>query len=296
MAAAAAVGYLYARILDTYEDLLPDKSSRPAALRTFAARFDEGLGGALPEITDAEVRDHRDRLHLLLVEKVGLIDAVFASLAASHRLAIRDMVHSMADGMAWAADRFAEQGGVLVDDDQLFRYCHSVIGYPALFTIELLSGAPPSSPRDAFAVSEMIQLANVTRDIETDLLRGVAYDPLLRPHLGGSSAGDVRDVRERLVSVALSRASAYRRLYESIDLDHRGGARLAAVLMLLFTDLHYRAMTVRIGRRPWRGPRGKILTLCASLPASVSARYAARVIRRVEARFLTAAQSLNRSR
>src|SRR5881392_3106469 len=38
-ALVAAVAYLYCRMLDTYEDLVPDRPRREASLRAFAARF-----------------------------------------------------------------------------------------------------------------------------------------------------------------------------------------------------------------------------------------------------------------
>ena len=63
-------------------------------------------------------------------------------------------------------------------------------------------------------VGEMIQLANVTRDIEKDLLRGIAYDPRLRADLGCAVDGDpslaerIRSVRGDLLVMALSRASS----------------------------------------------------------------------------------------
>ena len=41
----AAVAYLYCRMLDTYEDLVPDHRRRETALRAFAARF--GTDGPL---------------------------------------------------------------------------------------------------------------------------------------------------------------------------------------------------------------------------------------------------------
>ena len=46
----AAVAYLYCRMLDTYEDLVPDRAAREASLRTFASRLDAietAPGGAL---------------------------------------------------------------------------------------------------------------------------------------------------------------------------------------------------------------------------------------------------------
>jgi phytoene/squalene synthetase len=287
-ARVAAVAYLYARMLDTYEDLLPDEEQRPAALRAFAARFERTPPDLPSPIRDDLATDDRDRLHLLLVQRAGLVDAVFAGLEERHRRAVAELIAAMAEGMAWSSERFVEQGGVLVDDDQLRRYCHAVIGFPAIFVIELLTGRPPASRADALAAGELIQLANVTRDIEKDLARGIAYDAVLRPHLGMPSAPEVPAVRRRLVSLALSRASAYRSLYESVDLSGRRGARLAAVLMLSFTDLHFRRMTSSVGRSPWRGPPGKTTMMLRALPAIVSGNYASALIARLERSFLDA--------
>lgn len=291
-ARVAAVAYLYARMLDTYEDLLPDERQRPEALRAFARRFEADAPPAPTPIPVDLVSDERDRLHLVLVEKVALVDAVFATLGLRHRRAISDLVADMAEGMAWSSGRFAAQGGVLSDDDQVLRYCHNVIGYPALFVIELLTGRPPASKQDAFAASEMIQLANITRDIEKDLARGVGYDPSLAPHLGGAAPEEVRNVRERLVRLAVARAPAYGRLYGSIELRRRPGARLAAVLMFLFTDLHYRTMVRRVGKTPWPGPPGKASTVLTALPAFASSRYASWMIARVARRLADAARSI----
>src|SRR3954447_20115044 len=38
----AAVAYLYCRMLDTYEDLVPDRPEREASLMAFASRFGHG--------------------------------------------------------------------------------------------------------------------------------------------------------------------------------------------------------------------------------------------------------------
>ena len=285
----AAVAYLYARMLDTYEDLLPNQEERPHALRSFAARLRTEPHPTPIPISDELAVDHRDRLHILLVQKIELIDAVYATLPAVRRQAIADLVESMAEGMAWSSERFVEQGGVLIDDKQLLHYCHNVIGYPARFVISLLTGNGSETAEDAFATSEMIQLANITRDIEKDMVRGIAYDPALSPHLYGSSPTAVKSVRERLVGLALPRAPAYQRLYLDAGLARRRGVRLAAVLMLLFTDLHYRSMVEKIDRRPWRGPRGKVTTVLVALPSLMSNRYASWMITRVTERLTSAA-------
>jgi len=298
-ARAAAVAYLYCRMLDTYEDLLPVAGERPGELRRFAARFGADELSAPTPIDDALARDDRDRLHLLLVERCGLVDAVYRTLEPAVRERIGELVRSMAAGMAWSSEVFAGQGGVLADEEQLARYCRNVIGWPAVFVIELVGGGPcPAQAReDALLVSEMIQLANVTRDIEADLARGIAYHPALKPYLGrapqgADAAAVVREVRADYMRMALGRAGAYRRLFDRLDLGGTAAVRTAAVLMLLFTDLHYRGCAERTGRRPWPGPGGRFAVIAGSLPALLSPRWANLIVSRVERDFLRAARAL----
>lgn len=298
-ARAAAVAYLYCRMLDTYEDLHPDLAGRVGELRRFAARFDTDAMPLPPPIPEDLARDQRDRLHLLLVERCHLVDAVFRTLPVDVQGSIRELVRSMSEGMAWSTEVFARQGGVLVDEDQVARYCRNVIGNPALFVLSLVVGAEPSQDmrRDALAVSEMVQLANVTRDIESDLARGVAYHPALKPYLRETGNADarnetVRQVREEFLGLALRRVSSYRRLFEGVGPYLTAAARMAAVLMLLFTDLHYRGCAVRSGHEPWSGPRGPFQIAACAAPAAFSHRWARHVLRRIEGNFLAAAGRL----
>src|SRR3954451_20136412 len=70
----AAVAYLYFRMLDTYEDLVPDRQEREAQLVAFGARFRfDGTLAPAPSIRDATDGDLRDKSHLLLVERAGLV-------------------------------------------------------------------------------------------------------------------------------------------------------------------------------------------------------------------------------
>ena len=306
-ATAAAVGYLYCRMLDSYEDLLPDPAAKPAELRRFGTRLAAHLDGEelpLPRsIAPGGARDDRDLVHLLLVERCGDVDTVFLELSEPHRLWIAELVQSMADGMVWAANTFAEQDGVLVGDGQVAAYCHHVMGNPALFAMRLLAPSDPTERQrgDAMEASEMIQLANVTRDIERDLERGIGYHADLAPFLGngGSSAArqeTIRLVREHFLVTALDKVAAYRRLYDDLAFSGKRGTRLGAVLMLLFTDLHYRRCAVAAGHQPWRGPNGRFRLVTAALPAVVSRRWARRIIEGVERDFSRAARDIRKAK
>ncbi|MEX1219087.1 MAG: squalene/phytoene synthase family protein, partial [Solirubrobacterales bacterium] len=246
-------------------------------------------------------RDDRDLVYLLLIDRCHLVDAVFATLSVDSREQISTLVRSMSAGMVWSTRAFHSQGGVLEDQGQLAKYCRNVIGYPALFTLDQVSDRDISGEvrEDALLVSEMIQLANVTRDIETDLKRGVSYHPALKPYLGSEVSGTevrsvVRKVREELLAMALGRAPAYRRLFEGLELGGTAPVRIAAVLMLLFTDLHYRSCALRTGHLPWPGPGGRFQVIARSLPAMMSPSWATHTIRRVESDFLGALVSIRR--
>ncbi|MDH3499701.1 MAG: squalene/phytoene synthase family protein [Acidimicrobiia bacterium] len=294
LARTAAVAYLYCRMLDTYEDLSrPD--DRDNALQAFAARM--STFDAPPPLPADTAQTDRDRGHLLLVNRCSMVDRVFVTLPESDQTRIIDLVRAMADGMVWSSQRFAQQGGVLVDAHQVSRYCHHVIGGPILFTLLLVLDVDLTVEQhaDALASSELIQLANITRDIERDLARGIAYHPSLLPHLGRSDVtGATREARRDLMAQALPHASAYTRLAHQLATRRFSFARASAVLMLLFTDRHYQSSARLIGIPGWKSrSRTSTIVLWAILSAW-SRRWAFRVMRRVEHNFLTAADAISR--
>ncbi len=312
-AKASAVAYLYCRMLDTYEDLVPDVAGREAALHAFAARFDAaGPDGALPAAPplDARTADPSDRAHVLLVERCDLVDRVYTRLEPAVRGIIRDLVADMAAGMVWGSATFAAQGGVLADEAQLLRYCREVLGNPVVYVARLsllLQGRSPDLTDEersaALRGGEFVQLANVTRDVEKDLARGVAYHPALAGDLGrklsrpravfgttvDSAAalherdavddGDavlverVRRVRQEFLRLALERAPDYGRF---MTLHRSRLLGTSALLLLLFTDRHYRGTAVRVGRAPWGGRPSGLGLLRRALPGVVSRRWTQR--------------------
>lgn len=306
----SAVAYLYCRMLDTYEDLVPDAGTRVASLRAFAARLTAPDGRPegkrlqpAPPIHSAADKDDRDRAHLLLVRRAELVDAVFVTFDERTRAVVRDLVRDMAEGMCWSSSTFAAQGGVLRDESQLSTYCRHVLGNPAVFGIRLLKLEHGNTPElsaeereDAMLVGEMVQIANITRDIEKDLKRGIAYDPALQDDLTRDALQDrdaalmerCRATRERLLRFALARAAAYRRIIGSLPLPQWSVGRGSAVLMLLFTERYFRGCARKVGMRAWEGPDSAAALLRRTFAATFSRQRAFEEMERVERAFLAA--------
>ena len=288
-ALVAAVGYLYARMLDTYEDLESDIEAKLAGLEDFAGRFAVTPLREASALKGPTVDDDRDRVHLLLVNRCALVDDVFAGFDADDKRRIIDMIMAMSEGMRSSSALFEQQGGVLESARQIEDYCHTVIGHPISFTMQLVVGEGPALEYrdDAMDLSVLIQLANVTRDIEKDLQRGVAYHPVLRPFLADSrdtpaAQEAVASARAVLLVTALRHVPAYRRLIDDLDLPRFSLARGSAALMALFTDRHYRRTALRAGLEGWSGPKLTAAIWMVALPAIVSHRWTSRVLHRIE--------------
>jgi hypothetical protein len=290
-------------MLDTYEDLVPDRLEREAQLAAFGNRFrPDGSLTPAPEIRVSSERDLRDQSHLLLVKRAALVDRVYATFDLPTRGVIADLVRDMAEGMRWSSATFAAQGGVLDGEEQLATYCRHVLGNPALFMIRLVrlhTGEPTSVPSDyreqIMRVGEMTQLANVTRDVEKDLRRGISYDSSLRADLGREVQGDagamerVRAVRRRLLRVAMMRVPDYRHVIDGMRLPRLSLVRASAIVMLLFTEQYFRRCARRVGLPAWRGPDTAGGIILRGLLAAASRRRAKREIERVESAFLECA-------
>jgi len=301
-AKASAVAYLYCRVLDTYEDLSPDRETTDRTLAAFAARLAEDPLPPAPQLESTKAIDERDRAHLLLVEKCDLVDRLYLSLPRGIRELVRDLVTDMAEGMRWSAKTFEEQGGVLIDEPQVMRYCRAVIGNPVIYVVRLMrfyrtgkSDLEPELREHSMRAGEMVQLANITRDIEKDLRRGIAYVPELKADLGRSDLDDaalaerVRVARRTLLRMALVRAPSYGELMRAMDGNRVSLSRASAVLMLLFTNQHYRKTAGRVGLTPWPGRASSLSLILKTLPTVFSRKRAFHIQRRVEEDFGRAA-------
>jgi hypothetical protein len=100
-------------------------------------------------------------------------------------------------------------------------------------------------------------------------------------------ANVVREVRHGFLQLALTRVPAYLSIVEAIDFDRVSLPRASALLMLLFTDRHYRSCARQVGLSPWPGADSWTAILRQALPAVVSTRYTRRVLSRIERNFLS---------
>ncbi|MGD8668343.1 MAG: squalene/phytoene synthase family protein, partial [Desulfobacterales bacterium] len=138
MRRALAIAYLYCRMLDTYEDLLPATAQKESALKRFISRFDNpGNLKPAPDLDPALAADPQERSHVLLVNRSAFVDYHFGLLASSQQAAICRLVRRMGEGMIWASRVFGKQDGTLQTPGQLSRYCWHVLGTPILFADEM---------------------------------------------------------------------------------------------------------------------------------------------------------------
>jgi phytoene/squalene synthetase len=242
-----AVAYLYCRMLDTYEDLLPGVDAKEKALQRFIRRLTAGSPPApAPTLDPSLTADARERTHLLLVNRADLIDRIFIQLTDSHQQAICRLVKRMGEGMIWSSRVFADQNGVLKSPGQLSRYCWHVLGTPILFADEmqrldqgLTHVVDDARLRSGAVVGEVIQLANITRDIERDYERGIYYHPGLPGLKGKVREQRIREVRSQLVLRALRLAAEFRPFVNAIPTPRISLARGAAMLLVITTLAYY---------------------------------------------------------
>jgi len=155
---------------------------------------------------------------------------------------------------------------------------------------------------DALRVGEFVQLANVTRDLEKDLARGVTWEPSLQGDLlrtdAASDAGlreRVRRARQRLMLRAFGNVSAYSGLMDAMCLPRLSRARASAILMLLFTERYWRGCARRCGAATGPGPERTPALFTRAAAAALSPRRAAAEVARVQGALLAVRGHLGRA-
>ena len=218
----------------------------------------------------------------MIANELARLDILFGGFSPPLQSALVDLVQDMSDGMRWASDVFEAQAGSLHGPGQLSEYCYAVLGNPIRFAARLFQwgsgrgvdlGAPvENAARD---VGEFLQLANITRDIEKDLSRGVCYHQGLSGLARERVASDpdlIRAARVALSDRALSLAPAYLELVCGMQLQ-RGLMSASALMMIRFTEQHYRRTAGLVGVTGERDS-GVKSAIWRSLPAAISGRWA----------------------
>lgn len=247
MRRALAIAYLYCRMLDTYEDLLPTLPQKESALKRFISRFDNpGDLKPAPVLDSALAADAQERTHVLLVNRAAFVDHHFHRLTYLQRATICRLVRRMGEGMIWASRIFKKQDGALQTPGQLSRYCWHVLGTPILFADEMQRLDQRLSPqigedrlRQCAVVGEVIQLANITRDLEKDVRRGIFYHPQLPGTEDSRREQGIRDVRAQLVLRALRGFRMFPPFFNAIPAAPISRARGAAMLLIITTYGYY---------------------------------------------------------
>ncbi len=85
----------------------------------------------------------------------------------------------------------------------------------------------------------MIQLANITRDLEKDYERGIFYHPQLPGLEGARRQQCIREVRSQLILRAIRRFREFPRFFDAIPAPQISRARGAAILLIITTYAYY---------------------------------------------------------
>ena len=297
LARPLAIAYLYCRVLDTYEDVLPDVQSKANALRRFADRLlpDGGVVGEAPHVDPELVREERERVYLLLVRRIERIDRLYGELPMEHRAAVRRLVGRMAEGMGWSSAVFAAQSGTLREPVQLSTYCWHVLGTTLLFAEEMVrleAGLPPAPDEQRVLAcaraGECVQLANITRDVERDRARSLYYHPDL--------AHDDSSIRQRahrelmLRALRAGDAGLVEFLRGMAFSPGRSLARGGGYLLVSTTQQFYQRLSTRLGVEAWSAEEqtGAIRRIREFLRCAWSAKAAGSVFDRIQREFSSA--------
>lgn len=257
LGSSVGTAYLFCRALDTAEDLATDPVAREASLRA-VERLATGERVDVP-IPESIVQDVRDLGHLAVLRRSDLLAALRERMAPSSRPRLAALVSEMAAGML-AASREKDASGGLLSTASRPAYCDAVLGAPLRFAESehrASIGVDPTLPEERVALSkaagEVVQLANICRDIEKDLARGVAYDDILGPYLARREAPTevVASVRRGLTLRVAELGPSIVRYFGGMEFgDGFSGERGGAAVMLVATCGFWRKTSRRLAPSP----------------------------------------------
>ena len=285
LARAVRVAYLMCRTVDTIEDDVslpwPERSD---LFEEFAALLDDDRRDAAA--FEADSQRLAPCADAVLCRNATAIFQCFRELPASTRGCIRPHVGEMTRGMREYAARAARDGRlVLVDVDDLERYCYHVAGtvgklLTALFLEEVPLGAERRRRVTSRAVSFGLglQLVNIVKDVATDASRstcfvprelaathGVTLERLLDPALRSRARAVIASLCA-LARTHLHAAQEYTLAWparEGLEVRRFCAVPLALALASL-DEVEYGADTLRPGHTPKVGRATVLATLVAS--------------------------------
>lgn len=260
----AALGYCYCRILDTFEDMLVDPVMRQSALQTTRYMLKKIIDGnnynnELDNICYYESElvktKKKDEAYCLLVREIYRINRVFSKQDSAVKKMIYILVKKMSKGMIKNTGDYKENNNNITDK-KIRQYCKSVLGYPLLYVCQLIqwyNGNPyylhVKHKKEIIYFSQFIQLANITRDIEEDLLNNVVYHNLLLCYKNKENRKNLEDpILKMKISNArrelmLKAITALNKSNFSILVNQyffgSYGIRLAVLIFLGFSEIFY---------------------------------------------------------
>lgn len=257
----AALGYCYCRILDTFEDMifLPKMREKaislmPKILKKLMNNKKVNINNILKYEKYLVKTKKKDEMYCLLVQEIERINNVFLEQDPIIQKMIYNLVKKMAKGMNDCTGKFKEKNDNITKN-HIKKYCKSVLGYPLLFIFQLLNWINGNKnpmnikyKEKLYDISQFIQLANVTRDIEEDLLNNVVYHNLLQPYKyirknrnldNPILQKKIKQVRKELIIQALQ--SGIDNLpYLIKHCLNSYGTRLSMLLFFCFTEYFYK--------------------------------------------------------
>ena len=256
----AAIGYCYCRILDTFEDMIPDEKERINALIHLPKLLSSLIDKKPIESQIAEYHKllvcskEKDHVYCLLVEEIERIHRLFMTQQRNVQLLIIRLIDKMSKGMCNFATLFKEDEKQ-ISEKAIRQYCKSVLGYPLIFICQLMNWYRGKTDfehvrykKEIIDIGVFIQLANVTRDIEEDLVNKVVYHNLLIPYKNKTEKKDLSDpilqskikkVRQDIIVMALNASSSYPYFFYEYFMDSIS-IRLSMLIFLKFTEIFYR--------------------------------------------------------
>jgi farnesyl-diphosphate farnesyltransferase len=180
MSSQICLGYLLCRVADTVEDAghIPPAAQvqlleqydaaldpeRSATMAIFREEVDEWL-----PVPDNRSDDWR------VVANAETVWATFREQTEPVRMALLPPVREMIDGMAMFIDRYADRGGLRIQDRaELDEYCYYAAGTVGILITNLLTRADISERRERILYNTaeefglLLQLVNVSKDVYDD--------------------------------------------------------------------------------------------------------------------------------